>query len=118
MRSPVSSETRSPVWAVERQQGMVTASVPGPAAAAAAMSASSSSWARKQTMVVSVRLAGMASTRAISAACSGARSDAYRNSARIAVSRALRVAALLPRSSSRWVRNAPMSAASRSPRSS
>ena len=49
-------------------------------------------------MVVSVRLAGMASTRAISAACSGARSDAYRNSARIAVSRALRVAALLPRS--------------------
>ena len=47
-------------------------------------------------MVVSVRLAGMASTRAISAACSGARSDAYRNSARIAVSRALRVAALLP----------------------
>ena len=68
--------------------------------------------------MVSVRLDGMASTRAISAACSGACSDAYRNSARIAVSRALRVVALLPRSFSRWAGNAPMSAASRSPRSS
>ena len=51
----------------------------------------------------------MASTRAIWSACSGWRSAANRNSEWIAASRALRVRTLLPRSCSRWVRNAATS---------
>ncbi len=54
----------------------------------------------------------------MSAACSGWRSAANRNSEWIAASRALRVRALLPRSCSRWSRNAAISGASRSAMSS
>ena len=45
----------------------------------------------------------------MTAACSGWRRAAKRNSEWIAASRALRVRALLPRSCSRWSRNAPIS---------
>ncbi len=64
------------------------------------------------------RFGGIASTRPIERACSGWRSAAKRNNERIAVRRALRVRAPLPRSASRWSRKAPISGASRSPTSS
>ena len=52
----------------------------------------------------------------MTAACSGACGAAYLNSEWIAARRALRVALPLPRWSSRWLRNAPIRAASRSAR--
>jgi len=56
----------------------------------------------------SKRLAGIARTRWIVAACSGCLSAAYLNSERIAASRVLRVRMLFARSCSRWSRNAPI----------
>src|SRR6185312_281798 len=56
----------------------------------------------------------MAMTRWMTAAWSRWRSAAKLNSAWIAASRALRVRTLLPRSFSRWSRNAPITGASRS----
>jgi hypothetical protein len=56
---------------------------------------------------------GMARTRAMSAACSGQRRAACENSEWIAASRLLRVVTELPRSCSRWSRNAPTNDASR-----
>src|SRR3954453_14690654 len=58
----------------------------------------------------------MAKTWLITAACSGAFGPAYLNSEWIAARRALRVALLFPRWSSRWFRNAPTRVASRSAR--
>jgi len=60
-----------------------------------------SSRVRKLTVAFSKRLAGMASTRWMTAAQAGSRSAAYRNSECTATSRALRVRMLLPRSCSR-----------------
>jgi len=60
------------------------------------------------------RLAGIARTRWIVLACSGCLSAAYLNSERIAASRVLRVRTLFARSCSRWSRNAPINAPSRS----
>jgi hypothetical protein len=62
----------------------------------------------------STRLGGIARTRWMMAACSGLHSAAYRNRERMAVRRALRVRAPLPRSASRWSRKAQMRSASRS----
>lgn len=59
----------------EQDEGVVAAAVPG-AASEAASRASSSSRVRKHTRVLAARLAGMARTRVISAACSGTRSEA------------------------------------------
>ena len=75
MVRPVSSETRSPVWAasLSRVWSRRPCQVVVPAAP---MSASTSAWVRKDTMSVRVRLAGMASTRLIRPACSGACSEA------------------------------------------
>ena len=91
MVSVVSSDTRSPVWAASRMRAWSRRPCQVPRSGAAS-SASSSSRVRKFTGVFMARLAGMASTRAISAACSGARGAAQRNSEWIAVRRALRVA--------------------------
>src|SRR6266496_4397398 len=60
------------------------------------------------------RLDGIASTRAMSAACSGWRCAAKANHERSATSLALRVATLTPRCFSRWVRNPLIVVASRS----
>jgi hypothetical protein len=66
---------------------------------------------RKDTTARSQRLGGRAALGRSSAACSGWRSAAKRNSEWIAARRVLRLRALLPRSCSRWSRNAPTSGA-------
>ena len=66
---------------------------------------------RKDTTARSQRMGGMASTRAIKCGVFGWRSAAKRNSEWIAARRVLRLRALLPRSCSRWSRNAPTSGA-------
>ena len=78
------------------------------------MSASVSGPVSQVTVALPARLAGIARTCAISWACWGACSAAWRKNERIAASLALRVGMLLPRSFSRWVRNAPIVSASRS----
>ena len=84
----------------------------------AASSALTSSVVRNEINARSKRLAGIASTRAITSACSGWRRAAKRNSDRIAARRTLRVLAVLSRSCSRWSRNALISRTSRSEMSS
>ncbi len=88
--SPVSSETRSPVWMATRSSAwsLLPTHVErcGPAS-----SASISERVRKHTTLRSTRLAGMARTRWMRPACSGCRSAAKRNSERSAARRTLRV---------------------------
>ncbi len=114
---PISSEARRPVWMVSRSRVWSRRPVQV-VVSGLASSASASASVRNVMIAWSNRFGGMASTRWMSAACSGWCSAANRNREWMAARRALRVRVLLPRWCCRWSRNAAISGAFRSATSS
>ena len=112
---PTSSVTRKPVWTAKSNRAW-SRRPRNVARSGAARRASTSSSVRNETTRRSKRLGGMASTRSMSAACSGCRRAAKRNREWMAASLALRVRRLLPRSAFQVVQERPRSAGRRDPR--
>jgi hypothetical protein len=108
---------RSPVWMASVKSAWSRRPIQV-ARSGLSSSATASSRVRNEMSARSKRFWGMASTRWIDPACSGCKRAANLNIEWMAARRAFLVRALLWRSASRWSKNAPMSGASRSQKSS